>query len=372
MGTKPIRILHVLGKLNRGGAETMVMNLYRKIDRSRLQFDFIIHTEEECDYTREILSLGGRIYSVPRYTGKNHFKYVKVWKEFLKKHPDYKVIHGHVRSTASIYLGLAKRFGLITIAHSHNTSSGTGFSSMVKNILQYPIRHIADYLFACSKSAGNWLFGKKACKKGNFFVINNAIEAKKFIFNNELRQKKRSELRIDDKFVIGHVGRFHTQKNHEFLIDIFKEVHLQNEKSVLLLVGEGAQKQNIEHKVKELGLINNVIFTGVRPDIPDLLQSMDIFLFPSLFEGLPVTLVEAQASGIPCVVSKNITDEIGVTSLLESIALSKGAEYWAKVVLKYERFYERKNTYNDIVNSHYDISFVANWYQDFMLNQKEV
>src|SRR5690625_2672586 len=150
---KPNRILHVFGGMGRGGAETMVMNLYRKIDRSKIQFDFIVHTQNKCDFDDEIELLGGRIYRVPRYNGKNHFQYKRAWHKFLMNHPEYKIIHGHVRSTASIYLKIANSYGLITISHSHNTSSGKGFSAIVKNIFQYKIRYIADYLFACSQTA---------------------------------------------------------------------------------------------------------------------------------------------------------------------------------------------------------------------------
>ncbi|MDW0116282.1 glycosyltransferase family 1 protein [Sporosarcina thermotolerans] len=371
METKPVRILHVLGELNRGGAETMVMNLYRSIDRNRLQFDFIIHGDGVYDYTQEILSLGGRIYKVKRYNGKNHIGYVKAWKSFFGKYPEYKIIHGHVRSTASIYLSLAKKNGLLTISHSHSTSSGIGLSSVVKNLLQYPIRYIADYFFACSNSAGIWLFGKKTSKKDNFFVINNAINTKEFIIDFEKRKMKRKELGVSEKFVIGHVGRFGTEKNHEFLIDIFNEVYLRNRNSVLVLVGDGEQKQRIQQKVKKLDLSSNVIFTGVRSDIPDLLRAMDVFVFPSLFEGLPVTLVEAQASGLPCIVSNNITEEIKITSLIKSISLNNDAGYWAENILKFAKSKKRGNTYSDIVNSNYDISLSAISYQNFMLNKYE-
>jgi len=179
--SQPIRVLQVFAQMNRHGSESMIMSMYRNIDRSKVQFDFIVHTTDKCDYDEEIESLGGRIYSIPRYTGTNHFLYKKAWHNFLKQHSDYKIIHGHIRSTASIYLKIAKKYGLITIAHSHNTSSGAGFSAIVKNIYQYPIRYIVDYLFACSKSAGTWLFGERACRKDNFFILNNAIDTKKFI-----------------------------------------------------------------------------------------------------------------------------------------------------------------------------------------------
>lgn len=328
-----IRILHVLGCLNRGGAETMVMNLYRDIDRTKVQFDFIIHTRDKCAYDDEIESLGGKIYRVPRYNGKNHFQYKKAWNIFFQEHPEYKIIHGHVRSTASIYLKIAKKYGLTTIAHSHSTSSGIGFSGIAKNILQYQIRYIADYLFACSESAGIWLFGKKACQKDNFYILNNAIDTQKFIYNQKKRMEKRKEFQLEDKFVIGHVGRFYGPKNHKFLIDVFKAVHERNNNAVLMLVGDGELQQSIEKKVNDLGLSNNVMFTGVRPDIPDILQFMDVFLFPSLYEGLPVTLIEAQAAGLPCIISDTITNEVCITPYIRPVSLSKTANEWAEIVI---------------------------------------
>lgn len=364
---KIIRILHVLGRLDRGGAETMVMNLYRKIDKTKVQFDFIIHTTDKCDYNDEIKSLGGKIYSVPQYKGVNHLEYKKAWNVFLKGHPEYKIIHGHVRSTASIYLNIAKKYGLITIAHSHSTSSGTGLSAITKNLLQYPIRYVADYLFACSKDAGKWLYGQRACSKENFNILNNAIDLNMFKFNNELRESKRNELKIQDKFVIGHIGRFDIAKNHHFLIDIFKEIHYRNGKTVLLLIGDGELKESVEKKVAEYGLKDEVIFTGVRSDIPELLHVMDVFLFPSLYEGLPVTVVEAQASGLPCVISDNITNEVSVTSLVNKISLQRNKEYWAETVLQFQKSQMRESPQKEIKDSHYDISEVSKQYQDFII-----
>ncbi|MDC3416603.1 glycosyltransferase family 1 protein [Aquibacillus salsiterrae] len=363
--SKPIRVLQVFAQMNRGGAETMIMNLYRNIDRSRIQFDFIVHTEDECDYDEEIKTLGGTIHRVPRYTGKNHFQYKKAWFDFFRFYPEYKIIHGHVRSTASIYLKVAKNYGLTTIAHSHSTSSGKGVTAITKNILQYPIRYTADYLFACSKSAGEWLYGKGASSKNNFYVLSNAIDAVKYIYDENIRLEKRKEFQIENKLVIGHVGRFSPPKNHTFLIDIFKTVHDKNENAVLLLVGDGEQRSLIETKVNELGLYDNVIFTGIREDIPELLQAIDIFLFPSIYEGLPVTLVEAQASGLPCVISDRITEEVAVTNSIRFISLEEKVEYWAETVLEISSSYKRDNNYLNIVESGYDIKSVTKWYAEF-------
>lgn len=368
MGEK-IRVLHVLGGLNRGGAETMIMNVYRKIDRSKIQFDFIIHTSDKCDYNDEIKALGGRIYSLPRYTGKNHFLYKKAWNSFYKQHPEYKIVHGHVRSTAVIYLRIAKKYDIITIAHSHSTSSGTGFSARVKNIMQYPIRDIADYFFACSFPAGEWLFGKETCKKENFFIYKNAIDLKKFIFDKEKRIEKRKELKIEDKYVIGHIGRFNVSKNHGFLIDIFKKVHDKNDKAILLLIGEGELRPDIEKKVADLKMTSCVIFAESRSDIPEILNAIDVFLFPSLFEGLGIVAIEAQASGLQCIVADTIPKEAYVTDLIESIDLKASVNFWADKILEYSSGYVRRNTYEEICQRGYDIVKATQWLERFYLEK---
>lgn len=366
--SEPLRVLQVFAEMNRGGAETMIMNLYRNIDRSKVQFDFVVHTKNKCAFDDEIRLMGGNIYNVPAYSGKNHFQYKKAWDNFFKEHPEYRVIHGHVRSTASIYLKKAKKFGLTTIAHSHNTSSGSGISAVVKNILQYQIRYIADYLFACSQNAGIWLFGNKACEKDNFIILNNAIESKSFVFNEDVRDKKRKELQLENYFIIGHVGRFHPQKNHTFIVDIFKELSEKNSKMRLLLVGDGTLRKEIEKKVNNLGLSDKVIFTGVRPDIPELLQAMDVFLFPSLFEGLPVTLVEAQASGIEIFASDSISREVAITNLINYYSLNSTPAEWAKMILKNGCVRKRKNFSSEIEDANYDIEKNSLWLEEFYKN----
>ncbi|KPB05741.1 glycosyltransferase family 1 protein [Bacillus sp. CHD6a] len=368
---KPIRVLHVLGALNRGGAETMVMNLYRNIDREKVQFDFIIHTNKKCDYDDEIKSLGGKIYNLPRYKGINHYQYKKAWREFLKKHPEYKIVHGHMRSTASIYLKIANRYGCNTIAHSHNTSSGKGITAVTKNIYQYQIRYIADYLFACSQTAGTWLFGKNVLDNEKFLLLKNAIDTKKFTFNKDKRKTWRKELNIEDKFVIGHIGRFHAQKNHDLLINIFKEVHDKNKDAVLLLVGEGHLRNSIEKKVDELGLNNNVIFTGVRTDIPELLQAMDVFVFPSLYEGLGIVVIEAQTAGLQSIVADTLPAEVYLTDLIQTVPLSAPIDTWAQKIIQYSGGYNRDSNSHQIINSKgYDIEQNALWLENFYLNME--
>ncbi|MFC4322623.1 glycosyltransferase family 1 protein [Litchfieldia salsa] len=367
---QPVRILHVLGRLNRGGAETMIMNIYREVDRSKIQFDFIIHTEDKCDYDDEIRELGGKIYNFPRYSGVNHFSYKDYWRAFFRRHPEYRIIHGHMRSTATIYLRIAKKFELTTIAHSHSISSGSGTSAIVKNIFQYPIRFIADYLFACSESAGIWLYGERACRRDNFFIINNSIDAKKFLYDRNTDMKIRGELGIEGKFVIGHIGRFAIPKNHEFLLDIFKSVHEKFENAVLLLVGDGELRESIEKKVVDLELQDNVIFTGKQSEIYNLLHTMDIFVFPSFYEGLGLVVIEAQASGLRCIVSDKIPKEAFITDLVEVISLKEKKDRWVNKIVNIaisHKTNERKNTYKQILSSGYDIKSTTEWLHNFYL-----
>lgn len=365
---KPIRILHVLGRLDRGGAETMIMNIYRNIDRSKIQFDFVIHTKDKCDYNDEIYKLGGRIYSVSRYMGRNHYAYKREWINFLSNHREYKIIHGHIRSTASIYLSIAKKFGLITIAHSHSTGSrGNLVEKFAKGIMQYRIRFIADYLFACSDEAGKWLFGKNSIKNDNYLVIKNAIDVEKYIYNEEVRNKIRKSLNIENKFVIGHVGSFTFPKNHKFLINLFYEVQKQEDNAVLMLVGDGKLKNKVLKQIDKLGLKDKVIFTGVVPDVYNYLNAMDIFVFPSIFEGLGIAVIEAQAAGLKSIVSDTLPREAFVTDLIVPLSLESKFNIWKKTITENSSGYERKNMIREISKKGYSINNNAKMLTSFYL-----
>ncbi|MDN3439758.1 glycosyltransferase [Planococcus sp. APC 3900] len=363
-----IRILHVLGALDRGGAETMIMNLYRNIDRNLIQFDFVVHTLEKGDYEEEINSLGGIVYRIAKYTGKNHILYKKLWKDFFVQHPEYKIIHGHMRSTASIYLKIAKKLSRITISHSHSTSSGTGFSSFVKDVLQFPIRYTADYFLACSQTAGEWLYGKEITKRNNFFIVKNGIDTDNFLFDNDKRLRKRKELEITNKLVIGHIGRFVHAKNHSFLIEIFNELHYMEKESVLLLVGDGEDKQYIKKKVKNMNLQNKVLFIDPQSDISDYLFAMDTFVFPSIYEGLGIAVIEAQASNLPCVISDNIPLEACLSNDILRLSLELSAKEWARYILKSNTEISNKVSSNRLVKEKYDIKESTLFMSDFYCN----
>jgi glycosyltransferase involved in cell wall biosynthesis len=364
--SEPIRVLRVVGKMDRGGLETIIMNTYRIIDRTKIQFDFVVHAKEKGLYDDEIKNLGGKIFYIEKYKGNNHFRYKKKWTNFLKNHEEYKVIHGHIRSTASIYLKIAKKFGLITIAHSHNISSGKNIAALSKDYLQKRIRYIADYFLACSTPAGKWLFGNDIIKQSNFKVIPNGIDVRKYAYNPSSRVVLRKKYHLEeDNIVIGNIGRFHPQKNHRFLLMIFKEVVKMNPKAKLMIVGDGSLRSEIEKRIKDYGLTDNVLLLGVRDDVPDLLQIMDVFLFPSLFEGFGNVVVEAQSSGLPCVISTNIPLEVKLTSLVECIDLKNSSKFWANKVIEVLSGFCRDNTEHIIIEKGFDIHPITIWYDNF-------
>lgn len=319
---KPIRVLQVVSSMDIGGIQNYVMNLYRAIDKNSVQFDFIKHTSIEGKFENEIKNSGGTFYSCPKYNGYNHGEYIRWWKHFFINHPEYHVIHGHVRSTAAIYLKIAKNHGLVTIAHSHSTSNGSGISAFVKDTMQLPIRHTADYLFACSDKAGAWLYGKDALTKPNYRMIPNGIDLKRFSFNVEKRCQMRKELGISEStFVVGHIGRISMPQNHKFLVELFAKYHKENPNSKLLLVGDGELFEEVKQQCVQLGICDAVIMTGSKINTEDYYQMMDVFVFPSLWEGLPVSVVEAQTSGLNCLISDVITHDVDLTDLIQYIPL---------------------------------------------------
>lgn len=371
--TDPVRILQVMGSLNRGGAETMVMNLYRAIDSKQVQFDFITHGSIKGDYTSEIQRRGGIIYSCPRYIGINHVAYCKWWKDFFDNNRSYKILHSHVRSTASIYFFLAKKYSITTIIHSHSTSNGSGIKSVAKKLLQYPLKYEADYFFGCSKEAAVWLYGDKITESARYFMIKNAIDVSLYTQNQNVRKEYRDQFGIkpDEKLII-HVGRFHESKNHDFLIKVFSALIKKNQKSKLLLVGDGNLRKSVEDMVRNSGLGEKVIFSGVRDDVPNLLNSADVFIFPSLWEGLPVSVIEAQAAGLPCLLSDRITRDVGITDLCHYLSIDKGTDIWVGALESAFKM-QRKNVSQEIIDAGFDIhqsaQLLTNFYKG-LVNEK--
>lgn len=366
----PIRVLHVIGIMNRGGAEAMIMNLYRNIDKSKVQFDFVENSFEPAAFDEEIEALGGKIYRCPHFNGKNYLQYRKWWSDFFREHKnEYRIIHGHIGSCAAIYLHEAKKVGLYAIAHSHSSGTDHSMESYLYSIVSYPTRYIADYFFACSRVAGEDRYGKKVAKSQKCKVLNNAVNTNDFKFDQCIRESVRSKFAFDNKFVIGHIGRFVGVKNHAFIIDIFSEVKIRIPNAILLLVGDGPLKGEIVQKVNTMGLQDSVIFTGVRSDVNQLIQSMDIFVFPSLFEGLPVTLVETQTAGLPCIISDKVpTESIITDELVTVMKLSDSPKTWAEHIIKRlnERRFDRSQ---EVIDAGYDIVSTAKWLEEFYLEK---
>ena len=364
---KPIRILNLFTIMNRGGAETMVMNYYRNIDRTKVQFDFMVHREERGAYDDEIEELGGKIYRMPAIRPWSANSYRKEIRRFYEEHKEYRVIHSHMSELGYYDFSEAERAGVpARICHAHNRPYGIDLKSPVRWYYKTRMMPHITHMFMCGEESGEWLFGKK--NKEKFIQLNNAIDAEKYTYNCTKRQAMRQNLGIsENQIVVGHVGRFDPQKNHKFIIDIFAEVQKQDKNAVLLLVGDdkSAIGKEIHQKVEQLGL-QNVIFTGVRSDVSDLMQAMDVFLFPSLFEGFGIVALEAQAAGIPTIVSNRIPSECFVTDLIKSVELLNDSTKWSSVVLEAAKI-QRKNTFEEIKNAGFDIKENALRLQDFYI-----
>ncbi len=364
-----IRVLHVIGSLNVGGSQALIMNIYRNIDRSRIQFDFVINFEEHRFFEPEIKKLGGKVFYIPQLNGKNYFAYCKAWNDFFAEHKEYKIVHGHVRSTASIYLKIAKKYGCYTIAHSHNTSSGKGPKAVVKNLLQVPIRYNADYFMACSDMAGIWLFGKKIVQGKKYHMLPNAIPLEKFARNEQKRAEMRKQLRVGEEVVLGNVGRFTRQKNQLFLLDIFASYRRMRKNAKLILVGYGEMEPDIRGKIKALHLEDSVIIPEDYNEPAKYLQAMDVYVFPSIFEGLGISLIEAEAAGLPCVISEVIPQETFVTEKISVCKLGAPLEQWVEAIEMYA-VQHSINKSNGLLEQ-FDIKEVVTWISDFYLEHEE-
>lgn len=358
-----IRVLQVVTHMNRGGLETMLMNYYRRVDRTAVQFDFLTHRDYDGDYGEEIKQLGGTIYHLPPL---NPFspRYKKALRSFFAAHPEYEIVHVHQDCMSSVVLKETERAGVpVRIAHSHSASQDKDLKYPLKFFFRRSIPQYATDLFACGEEAGKWMF-----RGAPFTVLNNAIEAAAYTFDPQKRAAVRTALGFEEgDFVVGHVGRFSYPKNHAFLIDIFRAI-AERRSAKLLLVGDdsGELGYEIHGKVRELGLEEQVIFAGLRSDVPDMLQAMDAFIFPSHYEGLPVTLVEAQASGLPCFVSDRVSAESKITELVQFIPLTESPESWAGKILSASA--ARADTAAEIRSAGYDIRENAAWLENYYLN----
>ena len=351
---EPIRVLQILPSLGYGGGmQSVVINWHRNIDRTKVQFDYLYCPgKTNITLEEEIEKLGGKCYELPYPSFLKPWIFIKAVKEFFKNHR-YNTVHSHVIHLSFFFYPIAKFYRVKNIIqHSHATKWSDKFLNGLRNrFLFFFARPFITKKLACSDLAGKFLFKK------NYIVINNGIDTEKFKFDQEVRTKIRKELNIENNFVIGHVGRFSHEKNHKFIIEVFHKVYKQDRNSVLLLVGDGPLKKEIEQKVNRLNLTNKVFFTGTKSNVSDYYQTMDVFVLPSFQEAYPVVAVEAQTNGLPCIFSNNMTNKV-VLFNSKQLSLNLSAKQWSDEILKYKNFI-RKDESENVKNKGFDIKETA-------------
>ena len=325
-----MRVLQVIGVMDRGGAETMVMNLYRAMDRDEVQFDFLVHEQREGDYDEEIRRMGGRFFRVPRFTGANVGVYRSRVRALFAEHPEWRVVHGHIGSCAPLYLSEAKRAGAFAIAHSHAQNYEGGLAGLAFNLAAHPVRHVADYFMACSREAGLDRFGRAIVEGERFAVVPNGIDMTRYACDEAAHEAAKAERGLSGRPVVCHTGRLIPVKNHAFLLDVFAQLKREFPDAVLLCAGRGELEGELRERTRGMGLADSVRFLGVVDDVPRILRAADLFVFPSVKEGLALSVVEAQASGLPTVVSTGVPEFAVVSDRARRLPLSDGAEAWAE------------------------------------------
>lgn len=374
-----IRVLQVFTIMNRGGAESMIMNYYRKIDRKKVQFDFLVHRSEPGAFDDEIKSLGGVIYRLDPINPLFPKGYYNSLRNFLNVHNSYQIIHSHLNTFSCFPLKIAQEFNIpCRIAHAHiaidrlsllsivsqKESIKETLKKVIKLQLKKKIHRSTTHYFSCGEKAGKWLFGDKT----PFATMNNAIDADKFIYNPQIALEYRKKLQLKNELVLGHVGRFTSQKNHFFLLQIFASLVKLKSESRLVLVGDGPLRSKIEQEVEKLGIKDKVLILGVRTDIPELYQLFDVFVFPSFYEGLPVTLIEAQAAGLNTLASDTITKEVQLTSNIHFLPIEETPEIWANKIMELSS-YLRQDMKGVITTKAYDIISNTEKIQKFYIDQ---
>ena len=363
---RPIRVLHILQRMEAGGTQSLLMNIYRKIDRTKVQFDFLVVYKEKQFYDDEIKKMGGHVYKLSFREDLNLPRFQKDLSVFLSQHHEYKIVHCHAYTIGYFCLKAAKIAGIpVRIAHSHNKGAVHDIKYLPKLFMQRIFTKNATDLFACSEEAGKYLFKDKS-----FYVLKNAIDSQDFIADDDIRKEIKKELGLEDKFVVGHVGRLHPQKNHDFLIDVFAEIKKKKQNAELILVGTGPLEGKVKSKVAENGLVDCVRFLGNRKDMNRIYQAMDVFVFPSLFEGLGIVAIEAQAAGIPIVCSEGLPLETDITPIYRKLLLSDGAEKWATVALEMAQSPSaHTNMQQYVMDAGFDMEATAKYMESYYLNR---
>lgn len=350
------RILMVLGNTGRGGAQAYAINVLKAIDHTRYHIDFVVNYSCVDGYDETIAKYGGKIYFIPKFNGINILAYKKSWEAILAN-GNYDIVHGHVSSSAFLYLHIARKYSCITIAHSHSAGYRGNYAiRVIKKMLTAGAKKYADYWFSCSELAAARMFGKSYLSDPRHHFLPNGIWTDQYRFDDTIRHRIRDELLLDDETVlIGHVGTFSRPKNHKFIIEIFsKIVEADHKKAKLILIGDGALRKSIEAEVDRRGLHDRVIFTGNVGNVNEYLMAMDALVFPSLFEGLPVTLLEAQASGLYCVVSDRITKQVVLNEGVVSLPITLEANDWAMKLIDIPQ-YDREKMWVTVSDTEFNV-----------------
>lgn len=328
-----IKVLEISAGLDGGGVDRILYDYCTRM-MSEVHFDFAIVNARPGILEKPLISMGSKIYHVPQMRG-NFKEYYRQLSQIIAE-GKYDVVHDNTNHASGISLYIAKKHGVpIRIAHAHTRNFSESFSKRFRRfILTILSKNYATNLFACCKDAATWMWGNSAYYSGNVYIMKNAISLKEFEFSLIERERLRNELNINDKFVIGNVARLSEEKNHEFLIQVFKKIHESCPESVLVLIGRGEAEEKVRAQVSNLGLRDSVIFLGIRNDVSKLLNVMDVFVLPSIYEGLPVTLVEAQANGLPIVASDAITEEIKLSNNFKFLSIKSSQEFWATEIIK--------------------------------------
>ena len=359
----PIRVLHVVQRMETCGTQAFLMNLYRNIDRKKVQFDFLVEYDNKEFYDDEIMKLGGRIYYTNFRKTLNVIKFKKTLASILDSHPEYKIIHIHATAIGRICSDVARKKHIpVIIAHTHNNGAVRDWKYYPKKILRAMYLKGPTDFFACSEEAGKYTF-----KNRNFRVIHNAIDVKKFTPNSSIRKDIREELSLGDNFVVGNVGRLHEQKNQLFLIDVFYELLKIKNNAILMIVGSGPLEGQLRNKIKELSIENKVIFLSSRNDMERIYQAMDVFVLPSLFEGLGIVAIEAQAAGLPVVLSDGVSKEAAVTNNVRVVSLRKTAKEWANQILSSKSI--DTDIEEKIRKAGFDIKEQADWLESYYVKR---
>lgn len=355
-----IRVLHSVSNMDRAGIETMLMNYYRHMDRDKIQFDFLCNKRKPGAYDSEIKSMGGRIFHTPGLNPIKYLKYLKYMRNLFKKYPEYKIVEAH-NGALGVYALYAAKINSIPnrIFHAHGASITKDWKLPIKLFCKSKLKSNINYKFSCGIAAAECYFGKKTVIQGDYEFIPNAIEVERFLFNKEIRKKLRKQYNLENRHVIGHVGRFMAQKNHNFLLEVFIEYLKIDKKAVLVLLGDGELMNSIKKKVIQKNIEDKVIFIGNVSNVNEWYSTFDLFVLPSIWEGLPVVGIEAQASDLPCIFSTNITREIGLSNKVNFISLDSSIQEWIGAFKSGIENKERKNNAELLRNKNYDIKIEA-------------